>query len=183
LRHLVSSFHASATNLERGTVHFAFLEGGSSMVGNGAAGALGEQARTRLLIARASGCLVAVGLDCIDAVIERAQVPGDLQVVALEDVTGAPPQYERSADLVAVLRTPSGPIGLAIEACIGVRVVSLASAPPIPTRLCDSSGAALCFVLLLDGTPYVLLEPRALQASLVRRTSRAEHDATDGQEG
>jgi hypothetical protein len=153
------------------------------MVGNGAAGALAEQARTRLLIARAGGCLVAVGLECIDAVIERAKAPSDLQVVALEDVTGAPPQCERRADLVAVLRTPSGSIGLSIEECIGVRVVSLASAPPIPTRLCDSGGAALCFVLLLDGTPHVLLEPRALQASLVRRTLQAERGDADGQAG
>jgi hypothetical protein len=36
----------------------------------------------------------------------------------------------------------------------------------MPTRLTDPAGSPLCFLLMLDGRPHLMLEPRGLFARL-----------------
>jgi chemotaxis signal transduction protein len=100
-----------------------------------------------------------------------------IPVVDFADVTGvAPDPANDQARHVMVLRSVDGMVGLRVDACLGVRSVSLARTPPMPTRLTDASGNPLCFLLMLDGRPHLMLEPRGL----VTRLERSAPSPLDG---
>lgn len=132
-----------------------------------------ERHGIRLMLVRAHGCRICVALDAVEGIVDRdpgAQAPTvsitpgtTVPVVDWADVTGVGgDSCEDAQPQVMVLRTPNGPVGLRIDACLGVRTVSLAHTPPMPTRLRDASGSPLCFLLMLEGRPHLMLEPRGL---------------------
>jgi chemotaxis protein histidine kinase CheA len=135
-------------------------------------GADGERHAIRLMLVRAHGCRICVALDAVEGVFESGD--GDaasalgaagaaVPIVDWSDVTGVPgAAADDGAKQVMVLRTANGSVGLRIDSCLGVRSVSLARTPPMPTRLTDASGSPLCFLLMLDGRPHLMLEPRGL---------------------
>ena len=139
------------------------------------------------MLVRAHGCRICVALDAVEGIFDLgsdadphtlttgqgASVP----IVDWGDVTGvaADPACEL-APHVMVLRTVNGPVGLRVDTCLGVRSVSLARTPPMPTRLIDASGSPLCFLLMLDGRPHLMLEPRGL---VTRLGHTASGDASD----
>jgi CheW-like domain len=135
----------------------------------------------RLMLVRAEGCRICVALDSVTGILELADggTPdggdrarhGDLPVVAWRDVVGVPPPEDHPAPAyVLVVRTPSGPVGLRIEACLGVQDVSFLGSPVLPTRLTDEWGEVRCFVHLIDRRPHFIVDPRAL--------AQAWHEAT-----
>ena len=148
----------------------------------------------RLMLVRAHGCRICVALDAVEGIFDLA--PGAepstltlphgarIPVVDFADVTGggADPSAEGPRH-VMVLRTANGPVGLRVDACLGVRSVSLARTPPMPTRLTDASGSPLCFLLMLDGRPHLMLEPRGLVTRLGQSSASHLDDTSDGREG
>jgi len=140
-----------------------------------------ERHGIRLMLVRAHGCRICVALDAVEGIFDLG--PGadphtmtmtqgtTLPVVDWADVTGvAVDPAAEAARHVMVLRTMNGPVGLRVDACLGVRSVSLARTPPMPTRLTDASGSPLCFLLMLDGRPHLMLEPRGLVTRLGQAT-------------
>lgn len=136
-------------------------------------GAESDRHAIRLMLVRAQGCRICVALDAVEGVFDRG--PGDdpatfttaagapVPIVDWGDVTGVgAAEGGDGAEQVMVLRTLHGPVGLRVECCLGVRSVSLARTPPMPTRLTDGNGGPLCFLLMLDGRPHLMLEPRGL---------------------
>lgn len=120
----------------------------------------------RVLVLRADGCRLCVALDVVDGMFpidpgKEREAPR-VETVRWRDVTGVNAGAATAdATSLVVVRTPNGPVGLAVDDCIGVRDVSFLESPPIPTRWTDASERPLSYLLLLDGTPHVLVEPRA----------------------
>jgi chemotaxis protein histidine kinase CheA len=150
-----------------------------------------EQHGIRLMLVRAHGCRICVALDAVEGIFDRdpdgrapavsSTTGATVPVVDWADVTGVgADSCDDEQPQVMVLRTPNGPVGLRIDACLGVRTVSLARTPPMPTRLRDTSGSPLCFLLMLDGRPHLMLEPRGLVARLAPEVHT--HDGA-GREG
>ena len=117
-----------------------------------------------MLVVRADGCSLCLPLDAVVNVIEHGaetELPGEVRtwsgIAGLEATSGG-----GSTTATVSLHSTAGIAGLAIEKCVGVREVSLRENTPIPTQLVDGSGSPLCHLLLLDGQPHFLLEPRAL---------------------
>ena len=151
------------------------------------------------MLVRAHGCRICVALDAVEGIFDLgsdadphtlttgqgASVP----VVDWGDVTGVVADAAgEHAPHVMVLRTVNGSVGLRIDSCLGVRSVSLARTPPMPTRLTDANGSPLCFLLMLDGRPHLMLEPRGLAARLghtaggdVGDAASADDAGADGQ--
>jgi len=133
----------------------------------------GERHGIRLMLVRAHGCRICVALDAVEGIFDReaaagAASGGSVPVVDWADVTGVGADAcDDAQPQIMVLRTPGGSVGLRIDACLGVRNVSLAHTPPMPTRLRDASGGPLCFLLMLEGRPHLMLEPRGLVTRLV----------------
>ena len=134
---------------------------------------------TRLMLVVADGCRVGVALDSVEGVYDllRADAPdcarlpdgAAIPLVAWSEIAGVPPAAQSpEAPHVMVVRTASGPIGFAADACLGVRDVSFAR-PPLPTALVAASGDPLCLLLSLDRRPHFLLDPRALADTLAAR--------------
>jgi chemotaxis protein histidine kinase CheA len=144
------------------------------MVGGGKVeGAEDERSGIRLMLVRAHGCRIGVALDAVEGIFDvgagaaaatTATLTNGTTVPLVDwgDVTGVGAGADEPSGQIMVLRTPNGPIGLRIDACLGMRSVSLARTPPMPTRLRDASGSPLCFLLMLDGRPHLMLEPRGL---------------------
>ena len=129
------------------------------------------------MLVRAHGCRICVALDAVEGIFDvgagaaaasSATIAHGTTVPLVDwgDVTGVEPGAEEPSGQIMVLRTPGGPIGLRIDTCLGVRSVSLARTPPMPTRLRDAAGSPLCFLLMLDGRPHLMLEPRGLVTRL-----------------
>jgi len=126
------------------------------------------------MLVRADGCRVCVALDAVEGIFDldgdqrqsTITLPqGDVvPVVDWGQVTGAGSEGDVRGHQVMVLRANGKLVGLRIDACLGVRSVSLARTPPMPTRLVDATGQPLCFLLMLDARPHLMLEPRALLA-------------------
>ncbi len=135
-----------------------------------------ERLGVRLMLVRADGCRICVALDAVEGVFElddprRASLDlaqGAVPIVDWGQVTGVASDGDPGARQVMVLRVGGKLVGLRIEACLGVRSVSLARTPPMPTKLTDESGEPLCFLLMLDGRPHLMLEPRGLLARVAR---------------
>lgn len=133
-----------------------------------------ERHGIRLMLVRTHGCRICVALDAVEGIFDRdvaSAAPGwaasGVPVVDWADVTGVGAEAcDDAQPQVMVLRTPNGPVGLRIDSCLGVRTVSLAHTPPMPTRLRDASGSPLCFLLMLEGRPHLMLEPRGLATRL-----------------
>jgi chemotaxis protein histidine kinase CheA len=136
-----------------------------------------ERQGIRLMLVRAHGCRICVALDAVEGIFDggpgadatalTTASGGSVPVVDWADVTGVEVDpAETPAPQVMVLRTVNGPVGLRVDACLGVRTVSLARTPPMPTRLTDATGSPLCFLLMLDGRPHLMLEPRGLVTRL-----------------
>jgi chemotaxis protein histidine kinase CheA len=148
------------------------------MVGGGELGKRTEDERhgIRLMLVRTHGCRICVALDAVEGIFELGAdasaatmtLPSGTTVPLVDwaDVTGAGTDGDDTATQAMVLRTASGPVALRIDGCLGVRTVSLARTPPMPTRLRDAAGSPLCFLLMLDGRPHLMLEPRGLTARL-----------------
>ena len=158
-----------------------------------AKGAEAHPHATRLMLVVADGCRVGVALDSVDGVYDllRADAPDSarlpdglaIPLVAWNEVAGVPPPaLAVEAQHVMVVRTASGPIGFAADACLGVRDVSFAK-PPLPTSLVGSSGDPLCLLLSLDRRPHFLLDPRALADALSARVKTTAHEAASGGAG
>lgn len=138
----------------------------------------GEGHGIRMMLVRAHGCRICMALDAVEGIFEvdaDRHAPAalvqdsNLPLVDWAQVSGVPAEPVESAPgkvQVMVVRTPAGPVGLRIDACLGVRSVSFARTPPMPTRLRDEAGSPLCFLLPFDGRPHLLLEPRGLLARL-----------------
>lgn len=152
-----------------------------------------ERNGIRLMLVRAHGCRICVALDAVEGIFDvgagaaaasSATLAHGTTVPLVDwgDVTGVGAGAEEPSGQLMVLRTPGGPIGLRIDACLGVRSVSLARTPPMPTRLRDAAGSPLCFLLMLDGRPHLMLEPRGLVTRLGPEPSPAsatpQNDAT-----
>lgn len=165
------------------------------MVGGGKLeGTEDERSGIRLMLVRAHGCRICVALDAVEGIFDvgpgaaaasSATLAHGTTVPLLDwgDVTGVPPGAEEPSGQIMVLRTPGGPVGLRIDACLGVRSVSLARTPPMPTRLRDAAGSPLCFLLMLDGRPHLMLEPRGLVTRLAEHpvpASVAAHEPAAG---
>lgn len=163
------------------------------MVGGGKVeGTEDERNGIRLMLVRAHGCRIGVALDAVEGIFDvgagaaaatSATLANGTTVPLVDwgDVTGVGAGAEEPSGQIMVLRTPSGPIGLRIDACLGMRAVSLARTPPMPTRLRDASGSPLCFLLMLDGRPHLMLEPRGLLTRLgsepVKQNEVTPHEA------
>lgn len=144
------------------------------MVGGGKVeGTEDERGGIRLMLVRAHGCRIGVALDAVEGIFDigagaatatSATLANGTTVPLVDwgDVTGVGAGAEEPSGQIMVLRTPNGPIGLRIDACLGMRAVSLSRTPPMPTRLRDAAGSPLCFLLMLDGRPHLMLEPRGL---------------------
>ncbi len=141
-----------------------------------------ERHGIRMMLVRAHGCRICVALDAVEGIFDRGSdphaptvtvAPGTtVPAVDWADVTGVGADAcDDAQPQVMVLRTPSGPVGLRIDACLGVRTVSLAHTPPMPTRLRNASGSPLCFLLMLEGRPHLMLEPRGLAGRLAPATT------------
>ena len=117
-----------------------------------------------MLVVRADGCSLCLPIDAVVSVLEhgaKTELPGEVRTWS--SITGLEPATGPGATTATVsLRTTAGIAGLKIEKCMGVREVSLRETAPIPTQFVDSSGSPLCHLLLIDGRPHFLLEPRAL---------------------
>jgi chemotaxis protein histidine kinase CheA len=125
------------------------------------------------MLFRSRDCVLALSLDTVEGVFDlvaeadgaRARLPegGSVPLVDWSSLTGVPvPSGAPAPGEVVVVATGSGPVGLAVERCLGSRRVSLTSSRPVPTRLVDGRGAPACLLLRMDGRPVFLLEPRAL---------------------
>jgi chemotaxis signal transduction protein len=137
------------------------------------------------MLVRADGCRICVALDAVEGIFDLdgderrstialangAQVP----IVDWGQVTGVASAGDAGGRQVMVLRTGGRLVGLRVDACLGVRSVSLARTPPMPTRLADATGQPLCFLLMLDARPHLMLEPRGLLARVAR--TEPEDDA------
>lgn len=144
--------------------------------GETARGLESERGGIRLMLVRTHGCRICVALDAVEGVLDGPHAPDattftladgtSIPLVDWASVTGVPEPPRTDETQVMVLKTASGLVGLRIGACLGVRSVSLARTPPMPTRLTDASGSPLCFLLMLDGRPHLMLEPRALLTRL-----------------
>jgi chemotaxis protein histidine kinase CheA len=155
------------------------------MVGGGELGKATEDERNgiRLMLVRAHGCRICVALDAVEGIFDlgadvaapTATLPSGLTVPLVDwgDVTGVAAESDDPSPQAMVLRTTNGPVGLRIDGCLGMRTVSLARTPPMPTRLRDAAGSPLCFLLMLDGRPHLMLEPRGLTARLADETCNA----------
>jgi chemotaxis protein histidine kinase CheA len=144
------------------------------MVGGGQLeGTEDERNGIRLMLVRAHGCRICVALDAVEGIFDvgagaaaasTATLANGTTVPLVDwgDVTGVGAGAEEPSGQVMVLRTPGGPVALRIDACLGMRSVSLSRTPPMPTRLRDANGGPLCFLLMLDGRPHLMLEPRGL---------------------
>lgn len=139
-----------------------------------------ERLGVRLMLVRADGCRICVALDAVEGVFELDGDPrratldlpqGAVPIIDWGQVTGVATDGDPGARQVMVLRVGDKLVGLRVEACLGVRSVSLARTPPMPTRLTDESGEPLCFLLMLDARPHLMLEPRGLLARVVRPRS------------
>ncbi len=163
------------------------------MVGGKLEGTEDEKNGIRLMLVRAHGCRICVALDAVEGIFDvgtgaaaasSATLAHGTTVPLVDwgDVTGVPAGAEEPSGQIMVLRTPGGPVGLRIDACLGVRSVSLARPPPMPTRLRDATGSPLCFLLMLDGRPHLMLEPRGLVTRLgcepMHANGGAAHDTT-----
>lgn len=163
------------------------------MVGGKLEGTEDEKNGIRLMLVRAHGCRICVALDAVEGIFDvgtgaaaasSATLAHGTTVPLVDwgDVTGVPAGAEEPSGQIMVLRTPGGPVGLRIDACLGVRSVSLARTPPMPTRLRDATGSPLCFLLMLDGRPHLMLEPRGLVTRLgsepMHANGGAAHDTT-----
>jgi chemotaxis protein histidine kinase CheA len=155
-------------------------------------GADGERHGIRLMLVQAHGCRICVALDAVEGIFDRtadgawSTLPTSngvsVPIVDWADVTGVgmDPSEDDGARHVMVLRTANGPVGLRVDSCLGVRSVSLARTPPMPTRLTDASGSPLCFLLMLDGRPHLMLEPRGLVARLGHAATAAGNGVAGG---
>ena len=147
----------------------------------------------RLMLVRAHGCRICVALDAVEGIFDLGPgadpstltLPGGarIPVVDFADVTGvgADPAGDEQRH-VMVLRSVNGLVGLRVDACLGVRSVSLARTPPMPTRLTDANGSPLCFLLMLDGRPHLMLEPRGLVTRLCRSAPNHGDGAVEARE-
>jgi hypothetical protein len=140
----------------------------------------GRRHGSRLMLVLADGCRVCLGLDSVEGVYEVAGAGTEIAlpdattvpVVSWAEITGvAPPAEARAPAQVVIVRTRGSRIGLAAEACLGVRDAAFGTTPVLPTRLTDGSGEVLCFVHVIDRRPHFILDPRALDA-VVRRRAR-----------
>jgi hypothetical protein len=144
---------------------------------------------SRLMLVLADGCRVCVGLDAIEGVFEIAgsgtelALPPDgdrIPVVSWAEASGAPGPADTAApSQVVVVRTQGGRVGLAAQACLGLRDAAFGRAAVLPTRLADGAGEVLCFVHMIDRRPHFILDPRAL-ALAVRARSRAAGNGAYG---
>jgi len=161
------------------------------MLGESARGTLeGERHGIRLMLVRTHGCRICVALDAVEGIFEHDTAAGTttcevagatVPLVDWANVTGVACESPgEESHQVMVLRTASGLVGMRIDACLGVRTVSLARTPPMPTRLTDSAGSPLCFLLMLDGRPHLMLEPRGLFARLGAPAAPRNGDGADG---
>lgn len=140
----------------------------------------GRRHVSRLMLVRADGCRVCFGLDSVDGLFELADaaegeatlpIGGErVPLVSWNEVVGLPPLPGDGATLLLVVRTPSGRVGLAVDACIGVRDAAFSSAL-LPTRLAGGTGECCCFVHLLDRQPHFIVDPRALEDAVARRSA------------
>lgn len=151
----------------------------------------GRSQASRLMLVRADGCRVCLGLDSVEGLYEpadaangEATLPIDgsrLPLVSWNEVAGIAPRSEEVPALMLVVRTPSGRVGLAAQACLGVRDTAFASTPLLPTKLADESGECWCFVHLLDRLPHFVVDPRALERAVaLRRTAGSTTPAAGG---
>lgn len=119
-----------------------------------------------MLLLRAEECLLCVALDVVEAVHEQRANEGSraepVDVVDWASVSGLGQGSDRANGSLVVVRTPSGPIGLHVDACLGIRDVSFLDATPVPSRRQSPEGRPLCFLLHIDGRPHFLIEPGAL---------------------
>jgi hypothetical protein len=126
------------------------------------------------MVSLVDGCRVAIPLDSIEASHDLAIMPGcpptplehegdRVPVVDWCEVTGITRDPSVTRRHALVVRTPVGPIGLGVDAPLGIRTLSLAAGPPVATTLRAAAGEPLCFLVLLEGHTYFLLDPRALQ--------------------
>jgi chemotaxis protein histidine kinase CheA len=148
------------------------------MVGGGKLeGTEDERNGIRLMLVSAHGCRICVALDAVEGIFDVGAGAAAASTATLAhgttvplvdwgDVTGVGAGAEEPSGQIMVLHTPAGPVGLRIDACLGMRSVSLARTPPMPTRLRDANGGPLCFLLMLDGRPHLMLEPRGLVTRL-----------------
>jgi hypothetical protein len=147
-----------------------------------ARGAEDERHGVRLMLVRADGCRICVALDAVEGIFDlegeerrsTLALPngGTVPIVDWGQVTGVAGEGDGGGRQVMVLRADGRLVGLRVDACLGVRSVSLARTPPMPTRLVDGNGQPLCFLLMLDARPHLMLEPRGLTTRIARR----EHD-------
>ncbi|MEW6270134.1 MAG: chemotaxis protein CheW [Thermodesulfobacteriota bacterium] len=149
----------------------------------------GERNGIRLMLVRTHGCRICVALDAVEGIFEQHGAAdgatftlahgATIPLVDWATVTGVPAERPADETQVMVLRSATGLVGLRIGACLGVRSVSLARTPPMPTRLTDAAGSPLCFLLMLDGRPHLMLEPRGL-LTRIGAAGAANGEARDG---
>ncbi|MBM4268141.1 MAG: hypothetical protein FJ144_16270 [Deltaproteobacteria bacterium] len=125
---------------------------------------------------RADGCLLCIALEAVEGVFEdEPDRVASWPVVDWATVSGladAGAERSESSQLVLV-RTGASHVALRVEACLGVRSISLLDHPPVPTYLTDPHGHPLCYLLNLDRRVHFLVEPGAL----ARAADRERHPA------
>ena len=133
------------------------------------AGASGRGDAVRVMVCMIDGCRVAIPLDAIVETLDRASFDArarqdrsySVPLVDWSDLIGmASDELVRSQ--VVVVRTGRDAAGLGVDACLGVRELSLRATSPVATHLCDAQGEPLCFLLRGDGELHLLLDPRAV---------------------
>lgn len=71
---------------------------------------------------------------------------------------------------VLVVRTPSFPLAVPADSCVGIRDLAFGERPPVPSSLVRDGGFAAGHLVALDGRPMAILDPAHLLDAAQRDT-------------